>query len=189
MKLKKLIQENRIAIFSQKNINVKFVSWGIVCGLLSFVLLVGVIAGYTLKSTIINQYVEGFYAIPPSEEKFSEENLKKMLLEINIRHPKVVFAQAKLETFNFKSQIFQENHNLFGMKMPSVRTTTAKGEQYSHAIYSNWKESVLDYALRQCRYGSNIDSDEDYIKYLGSTYAEDPDYEKKLIEIYNQVKL
>lgn len=56
-------------------------------------------------------------------------------------------AQAAHETSNFTSKIFRENNNLFGMKFPKVRKTTAIGERYGHAIYNSLKESVEDIAL------------------------------------------
>lgn len=189
MKLKKWLHDNKVNVYSQENLHMNFVPWKLIGSLLSLILIIGIIIGFAVKTTTISHFSDGVYAFSSSEERFSEENLKKLLIEINIQHPKVVFAQAKLETFNFKSQVFQENHNLFGMKMPSIRTTTATGEQYNHAIYNNWRESVLDYALRQCRYGSNIETDQDYIRYLGDTYAEDTAYAIKLTRIYNQVEL
>lgn len=187
MKLKKWLHDNKVSVFNRENLSLERVPWRLIWGLLSSILIVGIMIGFTLKTTTINHFSDGVYAFSSSEERFSEGNLKELLLEINIQHPKVVFAQAKLETFNFKSQVFQENHNLFGMKMPRIRATTATGEQYNHATYSNWRESVLDYALRQCKYGSAIQTDEEYIKYLGATYAEDLEYEKKLREIYNSL--
>lgn len=189
MKLKKWFIDNEIRNYNKQNLSLERIPWRLIGVLLSSILLLGITLGYVIKTTTISHFSDGTYAISNNEEQFSEEKLQELLLEINIQHPKVVLAQAKLETFNFKSQVFKENHNLFGMKLPSVRTTTAKGEQYNHAIYSNWRESVLDYALRQCKYGSNIETDEEYIKYLGDTYAEDQKYAHKLTEIYNQVKL
>lgn len=188
MNIKKAISRYQLKVFDKNNLTLKKLSMLYVGYLLSLILLIGVLLGYGLKTTEISHYSDGVYVYLASEELFSEDNLQKYIEELNIQHPKVVFAQSKLETSNFKSPVFLENHNLFGMKLPSVRATTAVGEQYNHAVYSSWKESVLDYALRQCKYGSNIATDKDYIKYLGTTYAEDSLYEKKLTEIYNQIK-
>jgi len=46
---------------------------------------------------------------------------------------KLITAQAGFETGNFTSVIFKENNNLFGMKLPKVRKTTAIGENRGHA--------------------------------------------------------
>lgn len=60
---------------------------------------------------------------------FSELNLYKKILELGIAYPDVVLAQAKIETGNFTSKIFRENNNMFGMKLPGRRTTTAVGKR------------------------------------------------------------
>ena len=65
------------------------------------------------------------------KNEFSEEKFKQMLLELNVRFPHIVMAQARLETGNYKSRIFKENNNLFGMKVARRRPTTNKGSQYT----------------------------------------------------------
>lgn len=132
---------------------------------------------YSSNITILTS--DGTYAIS-HENAFNEKLLKGYIQELNIPFPEIVFAQAKLESGNFKGRIFLENHNLFGMKKPSIRSTTAKGEQYNHAYYNSWKESVLDYALWSCKYLSNIKTKEQYLDYLANNYAEDTLYVKKI---------
>lgn len=118
--------------------------------------------------------------------KFSEKELKKLILELNLKFPHIVLAQAKLETGSFKSQIFIENNNLFGMKVARSRPTTNKGEQYEHAVFSNWRESVIDYGFWQARFLSNIKNENDYLEYLKQSYAEDPNYIIILKQIINE---
>lgn len=60
---------------------------------------------------------------------------------------KLITAQAGFETGNFTSVIFKENNNLFGMKLPKVRKTTAIGENRGHAVYRTIEDSVKDYWL------------------------------------------
>ena len=103
---------------------------------------------------------------------FSEKNLVDYLLELNIKFPDIVFSQARYETGNFKSLVFRENNNLFGMKVAISRATTNKGEQHNHAIFDSWKMSVLDYALWQNAYGRNFKTRENYMQYLKDVYAE-----------------
>lgn len=65
-------------------------------------------------------------------------------------HPdtaKILIAQAAFETGNFASRIFKENNNLFGMKLPRVRQTTATGEKYGHAKFSSLEDSIQDMRL------------------------------------------
>jgi len=60
---------------------------------------------------------------------------------------KMIVAQAGFETGNFTSAIFLENKNLFGMKLPKIRKTTAIGEARGHAVYKSWEDSIKDYWL------------------------------------------
>ena len=132
------------------------------------------------QDIIINH--EGTYAIENKDE-FSEEKLKLYINELNIPFGDIVFAQSKLESGNFKSNIFLENHNLFGLKEAKIRSTTALGEQNNHAYYTSWRESVLDYALYSCKYLSGLKTRDDYLNYLSMNYAEDTNYIIKLKKI------
>lgn len=117
------------------------------------------------------------------ENEFSEEKLKEYIIGLNIKFPHIVFAQAKLESGYFKSTIFRENNNLFGMKIATRRPTTNKGENRGHAAFDNWKESVVDYAFYQARYLGDIKTEQEYIQYLKANYAEDPGYVEKVIKL------
>ena len=116
------------------------------------------------------------------ENEFSEVKLKEYIIGLNIKFPHIVFAQAKLESGYFKSTIFRENNNLFGMRVASRRPTTNKGENRGHAAFDNWKESVVDYAFYQARYLGDIKTEKEYIQYLKANYAEDPGYVEKVIK-------
>lgn len=127
---------------------------------------------YNLQDTII---------ISDSVE-FSEKELKKYIKHLNLKHPDIVYAQAVLETGNFTSSIFTNNNNVFGMKQAQARNNTARGSANGHAYYSNWKQSVIDYALFQSSYMRKL-SREEYFRYLDRNYARDPNYSRKLKEI------
>lgn len=120
--------------------------------------------------------------------EFSPEKLKAYILELNIKFPHIVYAQAQLETGEFKSKIFKENNNLFGMKQATRRPTTNKGVENGHAYYSNWKESVVDYGFYSAQYLSNIKTESEYLDYLGQSYAEDPNYVSKIRKIIDKTK-
>ncbi len=107
---------------------------------------------------------------------FSRDKFADMLKTLNVKFPHIVMAQSIIETGAFKSNIFKTNHNLFGMKEANRRITTAQGTQFNHAYYNSWQESVYDYAFFQCRYLSQIQSEEEYFAYLGANYAEASDY-------------
>lgn len=115
----------------------------------------------------------------PHDLDFSKEELARYLIKINVQFPHIVLAQAEVESGNFKSNIFLENHNLFGMKEARIRPNLAVGTNRGHAYYTNWKESVMDYALWQCRYGT-VRTEEEYFELLGKMYAEAPRYVQTL---------
>lgn len=117
-----------------------------------------------------------------TERAFTPEKLKAYLLELNLRFPHIVYAQAQLETGEFKSNIFKTNNNLFGMKEATSRPTTNKGTENGHAYYEDWRQSVVDYAFFSATYLSNIKTEDEYFQYLGANYAEDPKYVEKLKE-------
>jgi Mannosyl-glycoprotein endo-beta-N-acetylglucosaminidase len=116
---------------------------------------------------------------------FNQDKLVTMLKDLNVRFPHIVVAQARLETGGYKSRIFKENNNLFGMKQATVRVNTASGTQHNHAYYDTWRESVYDYAFYQTRYLSGAKTESEYLYVLGQSYAEDPNY---VIKLKNEIE-
>ena len=165
------------------------------------VLLIGVIGYIVLTSMVSNAHQEGFkealsepietelLVLDSPEDTFSQEALVEEIKKLNIRFPHIVLAQSILETGYWESRIYQENHNLFGMKQARARATTANGTQLGHAYYDDWKESVTDYALYQAAYLNKIRKENQYLRYLDKNYAEAKDYDKKLEAIIEREKL
>ena len=85
--------------------------------------------------------------------------------------------------------IFNSNNNLFGMKHPTIRTTTSLGTKFGYAHYSNWEESVIDYGIYSSKYIPDMSSENDYYEFLNRYYAQDPEYSKKLKSIVIEKKL
>lgn len=121
------------------------------------------------------------------KDQFSSKALYTFLQDINIKFPDIVFAQSILETGAYNSEVFRVNNNLFGMKEAQRRPTMSKGTELNHARYDNWKESVIDYALYQARYLSDIKTREQYFEYLGKNYAEDPKYILKINDVIKNI--
>ena len=118
------------------------------------------------------------YAKSDAAEQFSEEALLSFMKELRIKYPETVLAQARLETGNFTSDIFKENHNLFGMKVAGKRPTSAVGVHRGHAQYRDWKDSVIDYALFQSYIIAKLPKNniEEYRNYIQKFYSETSDY-------------
>lgn len=98
-------------------------------------------------------------------------NLYKEIIRNRILYPKIVLAQAILETGWFRSSVCRNKHNLFGLTNPR----TGKYYEFNH-----WTESVRAYYTKvQYKYkGGN------YLLWLDEIgYAEDPDYIIAVIRI------
>ena len=163
------------------------------------ILILAVVTFLNLLTTpvVVKKYMESDFYEPntlvinvnDTIKNFSEEKLIELLKTLNVKYPHIVLAQAKIESANYTSKIFKENHNLFGMKEARVRINTANGTQYNHAYYSNWRESVYDYAFYQCRYLGRVNTEQEYYNYLDQSYAEAPNYVQSLKAIVNREKL
>lgn len=112
--------------------------------------------------------------------EFSETKLIDKIKELNFRFPHIILAQSYQETGHYKSSIFLENNNLFGMKEAKLRSNLAKGTNRGHAYYGSWQESVIDYALYYSTYLTDIKTEGEYFEYLRQNYAEDPTYVQRL---------
>lgn len=118
----------------------------------------------------------------PSEEinqdELPELTIPNLLAEIKkngIKYPKIVLAQAILETGWFKSSVCRNKHNLFGLTNPRTK---------SYYEFNHWTESVKAYYTKvQYRYkGGNYLL---WLKKIG--YAEDKGYIRAIIKVLKQL--
>ncbi len=123
---------------------------------------------------------DGVYAIKSDTDTFSEEKLIQYLEELNMPFAEIIVAQARIESGNYSSFLFKEQHNIFSMKEANRRPTTAIGSDNGHAVYRSWRDAVIDYSLWYSRYASSCVTEDQYLNYLGRVYAEDKDYIQKL---------
>ena len=103
------------------------------------------------------------------------QNLIAEIEKNGIKYPKIVLAQAILETGWFKSPVCRNKHNLFGLTNPR----TGKYYEFNH-----WTESVKAYYTKvQYRYkGGNYLL---WLKKIG--YAEDPGYIRAVTRVLRQL--
>ena len=146
--------------------------------LIIIALIISFLYGRYTKHDSLDKYEKEIIVINTIVEKteFTEERFIDILKDLNVKFPHIVMAQSIVETGKWKSNIFKENNNLFGMKQARSRINTAIGTQNNHAFYDTWTESVYDYAFYQCRYLGTIKTDEEYFNYLSRSYAEDSNY-------------
>lgn len=85
-----------------------------------------------------------------------------------IKYPKIVTAQAILESGNFKSRVFQKYNNPFGLY------NSRKKDYYK---FNHWTDAILAYqTMIEYKYEEG-----DYYKFLEDIgYAEDPNYIRKV---------
>jgi uncharacterized FlgJ-related protein len=110
-----------------------------------------------------------------NELNFTPEKFGKMVRSVGIIYPDIAIAQSLLETGHFKSKIFNDNNNLFGMKNPSKRNTLSKGTKNGHAYYDTWQDSVKDYKLWQSSMKFDQYSRDQYFSKLDTIYCPPPD--------------
>ena len=154
-------------------------------------LIIGVIVSFGTLSGQKNTDVEEekfiTHVIKEIEKKkkhsLTDKEVLDYIISLNIRFPKVVLAQAKLETGNYKSHVFQTKKNLFGMKLARSRPTTGQGSGAGYAHYKSWKESVIDYALLQTSYYRHCRTEQQYMEQLQRTYCENNMYIVHLREL------
>lgn len=128
------------------------------------------------------------YVHEVGKEEISTERVLTLLDTLNVEHPHIVFAQMRLESGNFKSDLAKNNDNFFGMKYPRQRATVAQGVDRGYAYYRSWSYSVLDYAIWQRRYASGL-TEEEYLEMLSEKYAEDKAYVRKVKSIADSIKV
>ena len=154
-------------------------------------LLVSFLLGRYAKIETLDAFEKELVVLNLQKEKskFSEEKLIEMLINLNVKFPHIVLAQSKLETGYFKSRVFKQNNNLFGMKEARIRVNTAKGTNLNHAYYDSWKESVYDYAFYQSRYMHTAKTEAEYFAALDASYAEARKYSQSLKTIIKRENL
>lgn len=124
-----------------------------------------------------------------SVEEFSQKALAEEIVRLELDNPRVVFAQMRLESANFKSYKFREHNNLTGMKLPRKRETTAIGaDRKGYSIYEHWKDAVKDYSIWQSVYAKDLDR-RAYLNYLDRVYAQDELYVSKVLRIADSRKV
>lgn len=110
----------------------------------------------------------------------TDEILYNYMLDMRIKHAKIILCQAKIESANYQSPLYKKNYNLFGMKIATQRVSTPGYGRAGYKSYNHWTESVTDYVLWQLTHNADQLSEEKYIDYLGKIYAEDPNYTAKI---------
>ena len=117
------------------------------------------------------------------DDSITKEKLYEQIIKFGIKFPDIVFAQAMIESAELTSKLFKSANNMFGMRFPSVRETTAQGKTSNgYSRYEDWNFGVYDYFLWQDHMLRNRNeiTKSQYLSLLGRVYAEDPHYVSKV---------
>jgi len=77
----------------------------------------------------------------------SLKNLIKSTLGVSDAFAWILTYQSAHETGYWKSPVFKENKNLFGMRRSKVRKNLQNGERNGHATYLSYVDSIKDMGL------------------------------------------
>lgn len=151
---------------------------------LSILILIIMLSFQTVKSQIKfptqQEFIEQSLECDTTIEVFTEHALLSYMDELGMKYVNFVMGQAKHESAHFKSDLFRNNNNLFGMVKAEKRITTAIGKRKGYALYPNWKASVLDYYYMQQQISVKHNTKKKYYAYIFKNYAKDPSYRKKM---------
>lgn len=126
------------------------------------------------------EYSIGYWFINQPGQ-ISDSILYAFLKDNNAWYPDILLKQAKVESANYSSNIYENTNNLYGMKKVGKRQTTQLNNTYKgYGCYNNWCLSVLDRILWDIFiFKGEKPNREEYLKAM-SIYAEDEDYINKL---------
>lgn len=165
-----------------------FILGAITIGFSTTVLIEGININNKLKLNIESIPNEIVSVIQNSSDSVINDTLVyQYLLEIRAKHPRVILAQCKLESANYKSSLFISNRNLVGMKVSSRRTSFNIGGRSGYQKYDTWFQCLNDYVLWGMTHNYDKMSESEYISYLNKIYAEDNSYAQKLNDIISKI--
>lgn len=125
----------------------------------------------TIKPTIEREYV----TVPIDKLELNKDNFFLVCKIYDIKFPEIVYAQARLESGNFKSKLFQTKNNFLGLYNSRIT------DFYE---FDHWTDCLLGYRdLLQFKYNGD-EYYETYYKFLKELpYAMDPEYIQKVRKI------
>lgn len=104
------------------------------------------------------------------DDSFTVENFKAYLAQINAPHAHVIYSIAKHES-GFRSHLFVNNNNLFGMMRPNIRPNKSIQEGQRWAKFEHWTHSVDDFILYMEYTGMDDVSEQRFLNHIDRNYA------------------
>ena len=127
------------------------------------------------ENALTLEYSIGYWFIHTPKE-VNDSLLYNLLKDNGAWYPEILVKQAKIESGNYKSGLFKNSNNLYGMKIVGKRNTTQVGNYNGYGLYGNWCLSALDRLLwDEFRFKGIKPTKEEYLKAM-SIYAETDSY-------------
>lgn len=139
------------------------------------------VIGLLCSSSSIKSVEHEYIVKPIKELDLTKENFFLVCKIYDIKFPEIVYAQARLESGNFKSKLFQTKNNFLGLYNSKIK------DFYE---FDHWTDCLLGYRdLLQFKYTGD-DNQETYYKFLKDLpYAMDPEYIKKVRKITESIHI
>lgn len=140
------------------------------------------IIGLVFSSSTTTTHLKPDYVVVPIDRlELNKENFFLVCEIYDIKFPEIVYAQARLESGNFKSKLFQTKNNFLGLYNSRIK------DFYE---FDHWTDCLLGYRdLLQFKYTGD-DNQETYYKFLKDLpYAMDPEYIKKVRKITESIRV
>lgn len=139
----------------------------------TIVLIIALLFGIFITSAPSNISRNLYY-----EYEISDSILYDALIHYEVRYPKSVLAQAKLESGNYTSYVYKTKNNFLGL-YNSRKKDYYEFEHWTQCIIAYKK--LVEYKLKE---GENY---HDFLERIG--YAEDPAYVDKVKTIESNLKI
>jgi len=106
-----------------------------------------------------------------NQEKCDSQNIKNYIKKINLRYPDIVYKQILLESSYLKNPLVKTHNNLLCMENATWRPTVGINVGTRFTRYNTWQDCIVDYALWQATFATNINSEAEYYALLDRLYC------------------
>jgi flagellum-specific peptidoglycan hydrolase FlgJ len=148
-------------------------------GIILGVFIFGLCAGFLLRNQEIKILAKKAIIVQDSL------NISQLLEKHKIKFSHIVLAQAKLESNNFKSDLFIKYNNFCGLRIAGQRYCFAINnyDYGAFAKYSTIEDCVKDIKSWQIQNALFLTTDDQYFELLEKVFCKDKDYVKRLKEL------
>lgn len=131
--------------------------------------------GLLATSSTVRIPTKDYTTAPITELELNKENFFLVCQIYDVQFPEIVYAQARLESGNFKSKLFETKNNFLGL----YNSKTKDFYEFEH-----WTECILGYKeLLQFKYTGDEQIETYYQFLIDLPYAIDPQYITKVKRI------